>query len=341
MVNKETVYDSKQPAQDRMGYPVVQEYVNYLRSTGRRSAHTVINYERDLRLLLQYLEESGYEIPDNRADYPLGVVDPLALRGFITYLLDRGNSARSINRRLSALRSFFDYWVRRGRLESNPTQTLHFLKAPKRLPVFLDQERAGDLMEHPNENLVHDKALLLRDRAMLELLYSTGMRVSSLAGINLNDLDLQGRSVRILAKRGKDLTLPVGEAAVEALKPYLDARPALLNRPSRSRHPKDPNALFLGRFGERLTPRGVQLRLRRYALSLGLGKTTPHTLRHSCATHLLENGADLRFVQELLGHSSLATTQQYTHVTLSRIQAVYQKSHPRAGDRQKPPKKQG
>lgn len=310
--------------------PTVREYLQYLKSTGRRSAHTMINYERDLFLLITYLEESGYGSPENQPDYPLDVADTLALRGFITYLLERGNSARSINRRLSALRSFFDYWVRRGRLDSNPTHALHFMKAPKRLPVFLDQERAGELMDHPNPNLVPDPVLLLRDRAMLELLYSTGMRVSSLAGINLNDLDLHQRCVRILAKRGKDLTLPVGQAAEDALKQYLDARQSLLNRPTRSPHPKDPNALFLGKFGERLTPRGIQLRLRRYALSLGLGKTTPHTLRHSCATHLLENGADLRFVQELLGHSSLSTTQQYTHVTLSRIQEVYQKSHPRA-----------
>ncbi|MGC9326787.1 MAG: tyrosine recombinase XerC [Candidatus Hinthialibacter sp.] len=307
----------------------IQQFLEYLRTTEGRSSSTVENYKRDLYFLTKYLCESGYPTRAE-SDYSLEIIDKLALRGFMTYLVDRGNTARSINRRLSALRSFFGFLERRAVIEKNPTDSLQFMKEKKRLPVFLDQDRAAALMEHPHAPLVKDPPLIQRDRAMLELLYSTGMRVSSLAGMNLNDLDLSVGNVRIRAKGGKAQTLPLNPPAKDALEAYLTVRPILLNRPCSSRHAKAPSALFLGRFGERLTTRGVQLRLRRYAMSLGLGHATPHTLRHSCATHLLENGADLRFVQELLGHSNLSTTQQYTHVTLSRIQEVYQQSHPRS-----------
>ncbi len=310
----------------------IHQFLDYLRITEGRSPYTVENYQSDLEFLMQYLRDSGYPVR-GQSDFSLEIVDKLALRGFMTYLADRGNNPRSINRRLSALRSFFGFLERRGVIEKNPTENLHFMKEPKRLPVFLDQDRAGELMESPSAPLVQDAPLIKRDRAMLELLYATGMRVSSMAGLNVNDLHLSSDTVRIRAKGGKMQTLPLNPAAHDALTEYLAVRPILLNRPSSPRHTKAPSALFLGRFGERLTPRGVQLRLRRYALSLGLGKTTPHTLRHSCATHLLENGADLRFVQELLGHSSLSTTQQYTHVTLSRIQEVYQKAHPRSEEK--------
>jgi integrase/recombinase XerC len=161
------------------------------------------------------------------------------------------------------------------------------------------------------------------------------MRVASLAGLNINDLDHENHRLQIRAKGGKSQQLPLTDAAKEALQEYLSVRSLFLNAKVHSRQKKDPTALFLGKFGERLTTRGVQLRLKRYSLALGLGKATPHTLRHSCATHLLENGASLRFVQELLGHSSLSTTQQYTHVTMSHIQDVYQKGHPRASGKKR------
>lgn len=307
----------------------IHQFMDYLRTTEGRSPHTIENYKRDLDFLTEYLRTSGYPTRAE-SDFSLEIIDKLALRGFMTYLVDRGNVPRSINRRLSALRALFNFLERRGIVDKNPTESLHFMKEKKRLPVFLDQNRASELMEHPSAPLVQDPPLIKRDRAMLELLYATGMRVSSLAGLNITDLDLPGDSVRIRAKGGKAQTLPLNPPARETLEEYLAVRPILLNRPCSPRHAKAPTAVFLGRFGERLTPRGIQLRLHRYALSLGLGKTTPHTLRHSCATHLLENGADLRFVQEILGHSSLSTTQIYTHVTMSRIQEVYQKAHPRS-----------
>ncbi len=307
-------------------------FLNNLFHSERRSPHTIENYRRDLTHLKNYLLESGYPSLTQKKDFndfKLEVIDTLAIRGFISYLLDRGNGPRSINRRLAALRSFFSFLHRRGMIDKNPIATVPFMRQKKTLPVFLDQEMAENLVEYPNDKSVKEHVLGLRDRAMLEVLYATGMRVSSLVNINLVDLNLHDQTIYIRAKGGKDHILPLGQAACDAVQDYLNERERLLDVPDTKRNKKAPGALFLGRFGERLTTRGVQLRLKKYALSLGLGKTTPHTLRHSCATHLLENGANLRFVQEILGHSSLSTTQQYTHVTLSHIQDIYKKSHPR------------
>ncbi|MDP8246010.1 MAG: tyrosine-type recombinase/integrase [Candidatus Hinthialibacter antarcticus] len=308
-------------------------FKTHLVETERRAENTIENYLRDLKFLRRYLAESGYDPLDSESDeldFALTRIDSLALRGFITYMVDRNQTPRSINRRLSSLRMFFKFLIHRGWIETNPIETIRFLKQNKRLPVFLDQNQAQNLVEHPKAKNEKEHALALRDRAMLEVLYATGMRVSSLQSLNLADLDVGRATIHMRAKGGKRLTAPLSEPAMEALRNYFSVRTQLLNGPVSKRHPKDPNALFVGRFGERLSARAVQLRLKKFSLALGLGKTTPHTLRHSCATHLLENGADLRFVQELLGHSNLSTTQHYTHVTLSHIQDVYQHSHPRS-----------
>lgn len=312
-------------------------YTKELIEVERAAPKTVENYTRDLRMFRAYLDESGYEPAVEEAgqkDYGIAQLDTLAVRGFISYLRDRGNEPRSVNRRLSTLRSFFGFLSRRGVIETSPMIPVRFLKQSRRLPVFLDQDRAEQLVELPQtqpdeETREIDKALAVRDCAILEMLYSTGMRVNSLVRINVVDLDLQRGTVQITAKGGKSQTLPVSEPAIKLIRTYMDVRKKLLATPDNGFHQKDPAALFLGKFGERLTARGIQLRFKKFSLTLGLGKTTPHTLRHSCATHLLENGADLRFVQDLLGHSSLSTTQQYTHVTMSRIQEVYSKTHPR------------
>lgn len=311
----------------------IDRFLLNLATQDRRSPSTIENYQRDLNLLKRYLLESGYQsvsTSEGDPDFELELIDFLALRGFLSYLLDRGNSPRSINRRISAIRAFFDYLFRHGLVESDPSSGLRSMKQSKNLPVFLDQDKALQLMSHPTDAKAFKKELAIRDVAILEVLYATGMRVSSIVAINLTDVDLHQGTVWIKSKGQKEQHLPLGEAAIKCLQAYLNVRKVLLNSPPNNKHKKDPHALFLGRFGERLTTRAIQLRLKKYSLSLGLGKTTPHTLRHSCATHLLENGADLRFVQELLGHSHLSTTQQYTHVTMSRIQDVYQHSHPRA-----------
>lgn len=309
-------------------------FLQHLHDSRRHSALTIENYQRDLEALRAYLAEAGYPPIDPEAealDFALSLIDRLAVRGFISYLSDRGNSPRTINRRLSALRSFYDYLIRRGLVEQNPLANIRFLKQEKRLPVFLDQAAAEQLMDYDEAGQGREGSpFWVRDRAMWETLYSTGMRVASLVGLDLAHLDLREAQVQVTAKRGKQLTLPLTPVALEAIQAYLPVRQKFLNSPENGFHQKEPAALFLGRFGERLTARGVQQRMKHYALALGLGKVTPHTLRHSCATHLLENGADLRYVQELLGHSSLSTTQQYTHVTMSHIQEVYRQAHPRA-----------
>ncbi|MBD3268194.1 tyrosine-type recombinase/integrase [bacterium] len=315
----------------------INNFLQFLRDSEHNSKKTIENYSRDLRLFEQYLIDSSDPcmIPgEGEADFDLEKIDLITLRGFITYLMDRGNAHRSINRRISVLRSFFGYLTRRGVLTGNPMQLIRFVKEQKKLPVFLDQLRAEELMEKPLPT--HgDANLLLRDKAILELLYATGMRVSSLVGLNCSDLDFSKKTVQIRAKGGKSQVLPLSETAQKALTAYMPVRSFLLSAKEHSTRPKAPEALFLGRFGERLSTRGVQFRLKRYSLAFGLGKATPHTLRHSCATHLLENGANLRFVQELLGHSSLSTTQQYTHVTMSHIQDVYQTAHPRAKEKKR------
>jgi len=307
----------------------IQRFIDDLTMQQMRSHHTITNYRRDLELFMQYLIESSHpqQIQVERGiDFSLNIVNALTVRGFISYLLERGNIARSINRRLASLRSCFSFLQRYGVINHNPIASISCLQQKKTLPIFLDQDKAKELVEYPTQDTVKDELIRLRDCAMLETLYATGMRISSLVNMNLVDLDLNNQTVYVRAKGGKDHTLPLSDMACDTIRRYLHRRKELLKM---KQCKKDPGALFLGKFGERLTSRGVQLRFKKYALSLGLGKTTPHTLRHSCATHLLENGANLRFVQDLLGHSRLSTTQQYTHVTIGSIQNIYNKSHPR------------
>ncbi len=313
----------------------LSSFKDHLIELARRAEKTIENYSRDIEMLRKYLTESGYETVNSESekpDFSLDQIDSLTLRGFITYMVDQNQSPRSINRRLSSIRMFYKFLIERGWVEVNPSENIRFLKQNKRLPTFLDQNQAQQLVEHPEPAKDEERPLALRDRAILEVLYSTGMRVSSLQNLNLADLDMGKGTINLRAKGGKRLTAPLSQPSLDSLRNYFTIRKQLLDGPVSKRHPKDPQALFVGRFGERLSARAVQLRLKKFALSLGLGKATPHTLRHSCATHLLENGADLRFVQELLGHTNLSTTQHYTHVTMSHIQDVYKKSHPRSKD---------
>ncbi len=300
-------------------------FLEDLRIEQRRSENTALAYGRDLDQFFTYLGDG-----DPAGCPEVNEMNLQDVRGFVSYQMEMGLSARSVNRKLSAIRMFFGFLRKQRIIPADPTQGIDSVKQLKKLPVFLDEDHAERLVESPVNGANSEDVLHLRDAAMFEVLYSTGMRVSSLVGINTQDYFPSEATVQIRAKGGREHVLPLGEAAADALARYLQRRGGLRERCKGEGDPSDAEALFLNRAGGRITTRGVQIRLRKYVLSLGLGKVTPHTFRHSCATHLLERGADLRFVQELLGHASLSTTQMYTHVTLSRIQEVYRKNHPRA-----------
>ena len=243
---------------------------------------------------------------------------PLEIRQFVAQLSASGVSKRTIARRLSCVRSFFRFLCREGTLEANPAAAIPTPRLEKRLPSFLDERQVVRLLEAPSEK----KWQGLRDRAMLETLYSTGMRVSELAGLNLDDVDEISGTVIVRGKGKKERLCPIGETALAAIRRY---------RPKRPKKLRVAYALFVSQKGTRLTVRQVDRLLARYVKVAQLPSSiSPHSLRHSFATHLLERGADLRSVQELLGHSSLSTTQIYTHITPKRLKKIYDQTHPRA-----------
>jgi integrase/recombinase XerC len=248
------------------------------------------------------------------------------LRRYLATFVGR-NSAVTIARKIAALRAFYRDMQRRGETGDNPAASLRLPKIQKPLPQFLSIEDAGQVVETPDKE--HSgEARAARDRAMLELLYGAGVRVGELVGLDIVHVDLAERAARVLGKGRKERIVPFGEPCARALREYLAMRPQL-------RHPRQhtqaENALFLGRWGQRLTTRQVQKLVRRYG-QVGAGRPDlhPHALRHSCATHLLDAGADLRSIQELLGHASLSTTQRYTHVSVDRLVEVYERAHPLA-----------
>ena len=248
-------------------------------------------------------------------------VSPMVIRRFLAVLRDKTYSKSSVARKLATLRSFYKYLVLGGHLATNPLSAIRTPKQERRLPKFLDVEQIQKLLDAPA-----DATLLgARDKAMLETLYSTGMRVSELVGLNINDIDFFGEVVRVSGKGKKQRLSPVGPQSLRSLQIYLAKRQA-----DPRRHAFDPVALFINKHGKRLSTRSVRRKLDKYLGQVGLSKeVSPHTLRHSFATHMLNNGADLRSVQELLGHQSLSTTQIYTHLTTNRLKDVYDAAHPR------------
>lgn len=291
----------------------IAEFLAYLRHEKNASPHTVAAYERDLRQVADYLAERQV-----RWDKAGNIV----LRGWLAGLHEKKRRKTTIGRKLAALRSFYDFAVRRRRIAENPARVLSRPRQDKRVPSFLSEDETAALLDLPRS----DKPLDLRDRAILELFYATGIRVSELVGIETGDLHLGERLVRVRGKGKKERIVPFGRKALEALEDYKRARPAL----AAGGEAGGP-AFFLNYRGGRLTTRSVQrmvrARIRRTAVAR---KISPHSLRHSFASHLLGRGADLRVIQELLGHASLATTQKYTHVDLAQLLNVYKKSHPRS-----------
>ncbi len=294
----------------------LRRFEAYLRTERRASPHTLKAYLVDLAQFAAYAAEAGQAIVPG---------SPLLVRGFIARA-SAGAGAVSLGRKLSTLRSLYRFLVKEGLAPSNPARGVASPKRPRRLPEVLPEAEVATLVEAPAALAT---PLALRDRAFLELLYASGLRVSELTGLDVGGVDLPQAQVRVLGKRRKERIVPVGQAACQAIARYLDeARPALAAGPDFARA---GHALFLNYRGGRLTGRSVARLLEKWVGASGLPRHVhPHVLRHCFATHLLANGADLRGIQELLGHASLSTTQRYTHLDWKRLAAVYDDAHPRA-----------
>jgi len=303
---------------------VFERYINYLEAEKNASPYTVRNYASDLlgskniKGFFDFLSERGIKSLDK--------ADRHMLRDYLAYLVEQDLVKASIARKLSAIRSFFRYLVREGILPVNPTQETSSPKLDRRLPSFLSIEEMNRLLQTPDLTTPQGK----RDRAFIELLYASGLRVSELVSLDVEQIELGSREIRVIGKGSKERMVLIGKPAAKALDTYINkGRPELLGN-------KRSNTLFLNYRGGRLTERSVQSILEEYSRTAGIDKKVhPHMLRHSFATHLLDRGADLRVVQELLGHASLSSTQIYTHVSKSQAKKVYQAAHPLAREEDK------
>jgi integrase/recombinase XerC len=297
----------------------IRRFETYLASERRSSPRTVETYVHALEELRGYLREHG-------APLDAAKLHVSALRAWLASNFEKSSSA-TIARKVATVRSFYRFLLRKGIAKDNPAALLGSPKVKRTLPRFLTVDEAFRVVEAPVNDHARPEPLRRRDAAMLELLYGAGLRVSELAGLTL--ASIEGRAVRVLGKGGKERLAPFGSPAEQALAAYLAVRSQLRSK----RGVQHPHALFLGRFGTALGVRQVQNIVQRYgALGAGRGDLHPHALRHSCATHLLDAGADLRSIQELLGHASLSTTQRYTHVSVDRLMEVYDRAHPMAHD---------
>lgn len=340
-----------------------EKYLQYLSSVRNSSPHTILNYGKDLSQFLEYLSPPGAQPP------ALNQITHTIIREFVAHLHDQGLEKSSIARKLAALRSFFKYCVREGLLAENPARLVPTPKLPKRIPSVLSAEEMNGFLNHLGDTGVPDqtaadgsnsrferaaigmpqiadegskrasrkseRVYLRRDRALLELLYAAGLRVSELTGLNLVDIDQKERVLRVRGKGNKERIVPYGTKAQEALEKYWSLRDELLMQKSAARGkrqgPPHTQAVFLNYAGRRLTQRSVGRLVKKYVRLANIDwDLHPHSLRHAFATHLLADGADLRAIQELLGHQSLSTTQKYTHASIRQLMDIYDKAHPHA-----------
>ncbi|MBN2584545.1 MAG: tyrosine recombinase XerC [Planctomycetes bacterium] len=314
-----------------MSSPLLTRFFHSLQYEKNFSDHTLKSYGSDLDHFVGFLctvhslgapTDAEHPVDATRLTDALKSIDVLTLRRYLAELHAQEYSRATIARKLATLRSFYKYLVRVGELDESPVRVIRTPKQERRLPKFLDPDEIERLLDAPKGN----DLLTVRDKAILETLYSTGMRVSEACQLNLDDLDVLGEVVRVRGKGKKERLAPLGSYALNAIQRYLRARETDANAGSFDHKP-----LFLNRHGKRLSQRSVRRKLSKYLAEAGLDpNVSPHTLRHSFATHMLNRGADLRAVQELLGHRSLSTTQIYTHVTMHRMQEVYDKNHPHA-----------
>lgn len=313
------VADEPAPPDDALG-KVVRRFIEHLTSERRASKHTVLAYGSDLEALARFVRQRVARAAK------LEDIDKLTLRSWLAEL-SRHVAPVTLGRKLASVRAFFAWLERETLVRRNPAAQLATPKLRRKLPTFLGPEAAAEVMAAPLTTAVTEPERL-RDAALLEVLYGSGLRVSELVGLDLEHVTIDTEEMRVLGKGKKERLVPLGAKARSALLAYLEKRPLLRHERTGA---QDPRALFLGRRGTRLGVRRVQTLVQRYGASgTGRADVHPHALRHSCATHLLEGGADLRAIQELLGHSSLATTQRYTHVSLDQLMAVYDRAHPLA-----------
>ena len=330
------------------GIEVVQEFLNYLKFEKRFSEHTAKCYGADLSQFGEFLTgtvecgssadepmsmhhtksgEAGSATAvatkaDVRVDQLLLSVETDAVRTYLAFLNDKQYSKATIARKLATLRSFYKFLVKRNQLGSNPVAAVRTLKQDKKLPKFLEYEEVKKLLETPPMN----NWLGARDRAILETLDSTAIRVSELVALNMDDIDFLGEVVHVRGKGKKERIAPIGSSALQVIQHYMEFR----SKRAQSNSNFDSKVLFVNKHGRRLSTRSVRRKMDKYLKMAGLDPAiSPHTLRHSFATHMLNNGADLRSVQELLGHQSLSTTQVYTHLTTKKLKEVYENAHPR------------
>ncbi len=333
----------------------LEQFLRYLRDARNASPHTLRNYRSDLEQFLAYLTPPGGRPP------ALARVDHLVIREFLAHLHDLRLQKSSIARKLAAVRSFFRFCVRDGVLKQNPARLVATPKLPKRVPAVLTAEEINNFLNslaaepassprrgdkapdsvpparrrRPGADEDESRLLLVRDRAILELLYASGLRVSELTDLNLADLDRAEHMLRVRGKGRRERVVPFGSKAAAALDAYGPVRAELLRKGRLARdaqgHPPEHVAVFLNYAGRRLTPRSIGRIVKKYVRLVNVNwDLHPHSLRHAFATHLLADGADLRAIQELLGHRSLSTTQKYTHASIRQLMEVYDKAHPRA-----------
>lgn len=304
---------------------LIEKYLDYIKSQKGYSGQTVRSYRADLKQFNRFINKKEVQVKESR-ESPEGLVriEFNTVREYLGSLY--GNYQRTtIARKLSTIRSFFYFLESNGLSEGNPAADISTPKQGKYIPAYLPIDEMFRLLQGPDTS----KPLGLRDLALLEVMYSCGVRVSELKGLNMSDIDFEQRIVRVIGKGNKERILPIGRKALKAIGDYLDAASDLRRKNQQDESGEEP--LFLNNRGGRLSARGIGLIVKKYARVCGLEMNiSPHSLRHTFATHLLDGGADLRSVQELLGHASLSTTQKYTHVSLDRLMEVYDKAHPRS-----------
>jgi len=296
-------------------YPIIQSFLSYLQFEKRYSSHTILAYEEDLQQFFTYLCEQF-----NMPEPALAEIAPAFIRSWLASLKEAKNSAKTINRKISSLKSFFKYHMRTGQLEQSPMTTIVSPKIPRRLPVYVEQKDTDTLFNHVE---FPDDWSGKTDRLILMVFYNTGMRLSELVNLKESQVNVAANSIKVLGKGNKERVIPVSSALIQEINTYIASKNTL-DSPDRV-------YLFINEKGRKLYPRYVYLAVKKYlSLVTTIDKKSPHVLRHTFATHLTNNGADLNAVKELLGHSSLAATQIYTHNTIEKLKDIYKKAHPKA-----------